>query len=367
MTLRIGPPMPIDVEADIAHVLFMRDLEPARRHFWPLEAAYVFDAQGSAHFAPVRLLEEIDARWRDLNQEGVRQILNATPKVAQTILAAVAQFPPEERDWAYAEERERLCDWEYQQRKEEEFNVELLGARYAEDIGWAADRLTWIDGGQTVRSSWERWLCTPEQVARWTPRRHDDVIQRILLESDSIEHRLEYAALLCKDPRGERYGKYLKWLSSGPVWRAKLLFENDVGVLGPLAGCSMKLEWREGFIVSAEGRGSELPCLLAHPGSFALGSLALTIGEMPPRVAVRLPRLKELRLVFDGRVNDDSLAQLLAWLNGLIDRAALTTIEVSQRRSRTRVFAALAPLAQRVRLVDAYEGEEREFDDDDDD
>ena len=49
-----------------------------------LEAAFVFDAHGSVNDA-TEGLEEIDERWRELNCEGVRALIHATPGTTRQV------------------------------------------------------------------------------------------------------------------------------------------------------------------------------------------------------------------------------------------------------------------------------------------
>jgi hypothetical protein len=358
MTSRAALPMPDDVEADIARALYLRDLEPEQRYFWALEAAFVFDRRGSVNDATEADLEEIDGRWRDLNREGVRALIHATPGTTRQVLAAVAQFPAEDRDWAYAHERARLTYPGQQLKKEGAFTAELLGERYTEDVGWLAELGKWTGHGATVRRAWQRWSRSGPQLARLSVEREPELIRLLLQEPNSVSRRLMYAERLCEHPSGQSYGEYLQLVTSGSHWRAKVLLENDVGVLGPMAGCWIDPQWRDGFIVGARCVDEQLPCLLAHPGSFTLADLWLETGGAAPRLTVELPLLEQLRLEVRGAMSDAALRDLREWLVEVVDCSRLqrVTLDAGRRRHRHRLLAALEPLAGRVQLVDAFEG-----------
>lgn len=286
--------MPDDLEASIARALFIRDLDAPLRQFWTREAAALREAPGDAE------LRDVDERWRKLTREGVLAILHATPDVTKKLLEVVNKFPESERDYAWAVERARLSDPKEQQRHEDKFAEEMLGADFSNDVGWIARLNQKRNDGDLLERRWRAWNRTEERVRELTLPRDLALEQSVLDQPDSVERKLIFAEWLCEQAGGESLGEFIQLTAANaPSWKARMLVEYDCAVVGPLVGTRVSLDWKTGFIRGATSWTSEVELLFAHAAAFTTETLELMLDERFT-VPSRAPCLKTISLSSPG-------------------------------------------------------------------
>ena len=357
-------PIPDDVEADIARALYLQDLEVPQRSFWPLEATRLLAERGTLEALGAEVLESVDAKWRQLNRQGVTAVIHAAPQVTTRVMSTVNGFPEAERAWAYSYERSRIGDAAGRQRQEDEVHRQLLGPEYERDASWLARLGKVQSAGRDLESAWRRWLRDEGRAGRLDIPRNRALEQALVESGEDATARLIYAEWLCEQPRGESYAEYLQLMAHNHrSWRAELLKAHDVAFLGPMAGAEPELVWRAGVIIGADCTGPQLELVLRHPAACALHHVDLELGETFPRLDEVPPRLTGVTLSVHEFLDAVSLTHLQDWL-GALARGALRELTFTGLRLDEDQAALIAhALPAHVRVEDTRE---RDFEEEDD-